>query len=74
MFSKKECKRCGNKASNKYEFCPHCGNPFNKKYSKNEDFGMLGKDDREEYADQGSRYDKTSQIPVFFSDYFSHTL
>ena len=41
MFKKKSCKNCGNKISDKYEFCPYCGKPF----TKGEDFGMLGKND-----------------------------
>lgn len=41
MFTKKSCKNCGNKISDKYKFCPYCGNPFD----EGEDFGMLGKND-----------------------------
>ena len=42
MFKKKLCKNCGNKISDKYEFCPYCGNSFNE---NSEDWGMLGKTD-----------------------------
>ena len=42
MFKKKKCKRCGEKIDSSYKFCPNCGNLIN---SKNEDWGMLGKDD-----------------------------
>ncbi|MFZ1970699.1 MAG: hypothetical protein WAU65_00765 [Candidatus Nanoarchaeia archaeon] len=42
MFKKKICKRCGNTLRNKYAFCPYCGNILDK---KEENFGMLGKDD-----------------------------
>ena len=42
MFKKRICKRCGNKISNDYKFCPYCGNPSNE---KSEDLGMLGKND-----------------------------
>jgi len=43
MFNKKSCKKCGKKASDKYEFCPHCGSSFNP--PRQEDWGMLGKED-----------------------------
>jgi len=42
MFNKKQCARCGNKVSKKYEFCPYCGNRISE---TNEDWGMLGKND-----------------------------
>ncbi|MCL5730278.1 MAG: zinc ribbon domain-containing protein [Candidatus Pacearchaeota archaeon] len=42
MFSRKNCGRCGASLKPKYSFCPYCGNPLG---SKEEDFGMLGKDD-----------------------------
>lgn len=41
MFTKKPCKNCGNKISDKYDFCPYCGNPFD----EGENWGMLGKND-----------------------------
>ena len=44
MFNKKDCRKCGERISNKYLFCPHCGNHLSKKAGK-EDFGMLGEDD-----------------------------
>ena len=45
MFGKRECQRCGEKSSNKHNFCPNCGVPFNEKNSKREDYGMLGEND-----------------------------
>ncbi|MFC1710771.1 zinc ribbon domain-containing protein [Nanoarchaeota archaeon] len=57
MFSKKACRYCGEKIGNNYSFCPHCGNP-SKKSSKQEDWGMLGKDDYVNEQDQ-------SQNPFF---------
>lgn len=45
MFGKKECKNCENKVSTKYKFCPYCGNSFGEKTRKDENLGMLGKDD-----------------------------
>ena len=42
MFKKKLCKNCGNKISDKYDFCPYCGNSSNE---NPEDWGMLGKTD-----------------------------
>ena len=44
MFKKKSCKNCGNKISNKYDFCPYCGNRFN----GGENWGMLGKNDSQD--------------------------
>ncbi|MBR9702036.1 hypothetical protein GOV13_03880 [Candidatus Pacearchaeota archaeon] len=44
MFKKKDCKKCGKKISSKYDFCPSCGSSLKGK-SRNEDFGMLGKND-----------------------------
>ena len=40
MFKKKNCKRCGKKIKDSFEFCPSCGFHTNPK-----DWGMLGKDD-----------------------------
>ena len=42
MFNKKNCKKCGEKISGKFSFCPNCGNYLE---SNKEDWGMLGKDD-----------------------------
>jgi hypothetical protein len=50
MFNKRNCKRCGEKISNKYSFCPRCGTPIGKK-KREEDFGMLGEDDSMEDLD-----------------------
>lgn len=44
MFKKKSCKKCGEKVTEKFLFCPNCGNLLNKK-GKKKDFGMLGEDD-----------------------------
>lgn len=41
MFNKKNCKRCGKKINQDYDFCPYCGSSETKK----EDWGMLGKND-----------------------------
>jgi len=55
MFKKRTCKKCGEKANEKYEFCPHCGSHLNDN-SKKEDWGMLGKKDStnelEEFSNQ----------------------
>ncbi|MCW8966040.1 MAG: zinc ribbon domain-containing protein [Candidatus Pacearchaeota archaeon] len=42
MFNKKECKRCGKKLKNSYDFCPFCGSSTSK---KQKDLGMLGDTD-----------------------------
>jgi HSP20 family molecular chaperone IbpA len=46
MFSKK-CPRCARKISKDFDFCPFCGLDFRmeKRMKKQEDFGLLGKDD-----------------------------
>ena len=44
MFKKNECKKCRKKINDKYEFCPYCGSSLNENF-KNEDWGMLGKND-----------------------------
>ena len=44
MFKRNECKKCRRKISEKYEFCPYCGNSLNENL-KNEDWGILGKND-----------------------------
>ncbi|MCX6746968.1 MAG: zinc-ribbon domain-containing protein [Candidatus Pacearchaeota archaeon] len=43
MFKKKECNKCGEKLSDKYDFCPYCGNRI--KEGINNEWGMLGKND-----------------------------
>jgi HSP20 family molecular chaperone IbpA len=45
MFKKEECRKCGEKVSKKYDFCPHCGNLVNGNSKKEGDLGMLGRDD-----------------------------
>jgi len=42
MFNKEPCRKCGEKISNKYEYCPYCGQATGK---PKEDWGMLGKND-----------------------------
>lgn len=42
MFSKKECKRCGKKLKDSYNFCPFCGGNLKE---KSNDWGILGKND-----------------------------
>lgn len=44
MFKKKKCHSCGEKISGDYNFCPYCGASTSKS-SKNEDWGLLGKND-----------------------------
>ncbi len=43
MFNKRYCKRCREKVSSKYRFCPSCGAEI-KEY-REEDWGMLGRED-----------------------------
>jgi hypothetical protein len=45
MF-KKKCKRCNNRISKKFKFCPNCGFILNKSTEK--DYGLLGLDDSQE--------------------------
>ncbi|HPD81569.1 MAG TPA: zinc ribbon domain-containing protein [Candidatus Pacearchaeota archaeon] len=52
MFSKKNCKKCGEKLSKRYDFCPICGTPVNTNKRNEEDgFGLLGKNDFFENSD-----------------------
>lgn len=46
MFNPK-CRRCNRKVSRDYDFCPYCGLDFRgeKLTKKEQDFGLLGKDD-----------------------------
>lgn len=44
MFGKKKCKRCGEKISDSYNFCPYCQTPLKDMFD-NEDWGLLGKND-----------------------------
>ena len=44
MF-KTKCPHCHEKIERNYEFCPSCGESLTKK----EDYGILGKNDAEEY-------------------------
>ncbi|MCF7910409.1 zinc ribbon domain-containing protein [Candidatus Pacearchaeota archaeon] len=52
MFKKKPCKNCGEKVRDKDRFCSNCGYNFEKnlkqEQGKQEDWGMLGKTDKEE--------------------------
>lgn len=42
MFKKNSCSKCGKKVGNKFDFCPYCGNIVE---NREEDWGMLGKND-----------------------------
>jgi HSP20 family molecular chaperone IbpA len=41
MFKKRVCKKCGEKVSREYDFCPYCGN----RLTEEKDWGMLGRND-----------------------------
>jgi len=43
MFKKKKCKKCGEKISEKFSYCPNCGYPLG--ISDKEEYGMFGKKD-----------------------------
>jgi len=47
MFNKKNCHNCNKKVNKEHLFCPNCGINLNsnKKNSKKEEYGMLGKED-----------------------------
>jgi len=51
MFKKKKCKNCQEKVNNDYNFCPYCKTPLN---NRGEDWGMLGKNDFDEEANEFS--------------------
>ena len=48
MF-KRKCNRCGESVEKKHRYCPTCGNSLDKR--KNQNWGMLGKDDFGEEQD-----------------------
>lgn len=62
MFRKKECQKCGRKMNEGYDFCPYCGNHSGS--SRNEDWGMLGKDDF--FNDIGN-----AKLPMGFNSIFN---
>ncbi|MFH1365455.1 MAG: zinc ribbon domain-containing protein [archaeon] len=45
MFGKKKCKRCGEKVGKEDSFCPSCGMDLRGFERKEEDLGMLGRND-----------------------------
>ena len=45
MFDKKRCDNCGEKTSEKHNFCPFCRAPLNDGELNTEDWGLLGKTD-----------------------------
>ncbi len=45
MFNKKKCKKCGEKINNQFDYCPYCGNPLKNSDERQEEWGMLGKND-----------------------------
>jgi len=49
MFGKKKCKKCGEKISSDFNYCPYCRTPlknvFENAFEEEEDWGLLGKDD-----------------------------
>jgi len=49
----KKCEGCGGKSEDKFSFCPHCGNNFVDSRKEREDFGLLGKNDMEDYEGDG---------------------
>ena len=44
MFGKKRCRKCGEKVSSSYNYCPYCQVPL-KRISEDEDWGLLGRND-----------------------------
>ncbi len=61
MF-KKECRRCGKKVNNSYEFCPYCGSSL--KNYREEDFGLLGKSDIQSF-------EEIEELPMGFNAMFN---
>ncbi|MBU4086715.1 MAG: zinc ribbon domain-containing protein [Nanoarchaeota archaeon] len=71
MFSKR-CLRCDRKVSKDFDFCPFCGQDFrlNKKARREEDYGLLGRDDLFE-----SRMpDMKMGLPLGFNNLFNTLL
>ncbi|MFA4953545.1 MAG: hypothetical protein WC584_04950 [Candidatus Pacearchaeota archaeon] len=45
MFNKKKCRKCGEKISKEFDYCPYCGNSLKNGEEREDDWGMLGKHD-----------------------------
>ena len=41
----KICKKCGEKINNNFDYCPYCGNTLKSFNERQEEWGMLGKND-----------------------------
>lgn len=48
---KRKCPKCDRKIKKDFRFCPYCGFPI-WKHADEEDFGMIGRDDNVEFANQ----------------------
>lgn len=51
MMMRKKCLSCAKKVERKFSYCPYCGASFRMLHDK-EDFGMLGRDDFSERAQE----------------------
>ncbi len=49
MFKKEKCSKCKEKIKESYSFCPVCGSDLRNPKKDERDFGMLGKNNIEEY-------------------------
>ncbi len=45
MFKKSKCKKCKEKIDSRYSFCPYCGQETLNGEEKEEDWGMIGRND-----------------------------
>jgi len=54
MFKKKKCENCGKKTDDKFLYCPYCGDPIGNQEDE-EDFGMLGKNDKVDEFEEFSK-------------------
>lgn len=52
MFNKKSCHRCKKKINTSFEYCPHCGFYLEDKEKEREDYGLLGKNDINNFANE----------------------
>ncbi len=52
MFNKKSCQRCKKKISTSFEYCPHCGFYTGDKEKDQKDYGLLGKNDINNFANE----------------------
>jgi len=68
MFKKKKCSRCGEKVSDKFDFCPSCGKNLRENKNSKNNWGMLGKND---FIDPMQAFKTEIRLPTGFNTIFN---